>query len=194
MTEPVSDTLQVGALQVRPVWRAWRGLPAATYIRAVPIAIGAALLIGLPSDLIPNPVFGRPVAIRPIDYGIWVVTSLLIGLTLAIRPAVPASAVVDLADPPEDDLELDDGVDTRAVWGGFVSFLAVGCPVCNQAVVALVGTSGALSWWAPVQPLVGALAVVLLLIALRKRLLTHDLLTCALPGAGRGRSAGTLSR
>ena len=69
----------------------------------------------------------------------------------------------------------------RTVWGGFVSFLAVGCPVCNQAVVALVGTSGALSWWAPVQPVVGVAAVALLLYTLRKRLETYQLTSCPVP-------------
>ena len=72
-------------------------------------------------------------------------------------------------------------VSARTVWGGFVSFLAVGCPVCNQAVVALVGTSGALSWWAPVQPVVGLLAIALLVHALRRRLETHDLAACPVP-------------
>ena len=59
-----------------------------------------------------------------------------------------------------------------------MSFLAVGCPVCNQAVVALVGTSGALSWWAPVQPFVGLVAIGLLLWTLRQRLATYELVAC----------------
>jgi len=122
----------------------------------------AAVLIGVPSDLIDTSWFGRPVEIRVIDYVIWVVTSLLIGLIFAIR----VGSEVD---------------ETRTVWGGFMSFLAVGCPVCNQAVVGLVGTSGALSWWAPVQPVVGLLAVGILLYALKQRLATYTSTSCALP-------------
>ena len=76
------------------------------------------------------------------------ITAALIGTILAIRP--------------EHLTHRDEQDQTRTVWGGFVSFLAVGCPVCNQAVVAIVGTSGALSWWAPVQPVVGLLAIGLL--------------------------------
>ena len=53
--------------------------------------------------------------------------------------------------------------------------------MCNQAVVALVGVSGALSWWAPVQPFVGLLAVALLLYTLRKRLNTYRLAACPVP-------------
>jgi len=154
-----------------------RTLPRATYVRAIPYALIAILAIGLPTDLIPNPVFGRPVPVRPIDYLILVVTSALMGLVFAVRP--------ELGPQADDEAALaaavESSTDTRAMWGGFVSFLAVGCPVCNQAVVALIGTSGALSWWAPVQPLVGLAAIAVLLMALRKRLLTYDLEGCPVP-------------
>ena len=136
----------------------------------MPYTAVAAVLIAVPSDLIDTPLFGRPVEVRAIDYVILAVTAGLIGLIFAIRV-------------PHDDAT--EQQDTRTVWGGFVSFLAVGCPVCNQLVVGLIGTSGALSWWAPVQPLVGLAAVALLLWTLRFRLRTYELTTCAVPvGAG----------
>lgn len=150
-------------------------LPRATWPRAVLFAGIAAVLIAVPSDLIDTPIFGRPVAVRWIDYVILAVTSALIGLIFAIRlePAEEASS---------QELALTvDRQGTRTIWGGFVSFLAVGCPVCNQAVVALVGVSGALSWWAPVQPIIGLLAVGLLLYTLRKRLNTYRLAACPVP-------------
>ena len=129
--------------------------------RRVPVFDGlVVLLIGIPSDIIPNPVFGRPVPVRTLDVLIWAVTSLLIGLVFAIRAP------------------MTDSEQTRTVWMGFVSFLADGCPVCNQVVVAAVGVSGALSWWAPVQPVVGAVAIGAALWALRRRLATFDLQAC----------------
>lgn len=140
-----------------------RVLPAATWLRAIPLSLLAALVIAIPSDLLDNPIFGRPVAPRPIDYVILAVTAGLIGLILAIRP------------PPS---QATDSQERRTMWSGFVSFLAVGCPVCNQAVVALVGTSGALSWWAPVQPIVGIIAVALLVWTLQQRLRTYQLTSC----------------
>lgn len=149
-----------------------RALPRATWPRAVVFATVAAVLIAVPSDLIDTPIFGRPVAVRWIDYVILAVTSALIGLIFAIRPEVVESGEV---------VEAAERQGTRTIWGGFVSFLAVGCPVCNQAVVALVGVGGALSWWAPVQPFVGLLAVSLLLYTLRKRLNTYKLTVCAIP-------------
>ena len=152
-------------------------LPRATWPRAVLFGAVAAVLIAVPSDLIDTPIFGRPVEVRWIDYVILAVTSALIGLIFAIRPEPAEPAVSE---------ELAVTVDrqgTRTIWGGFVSFLAVGCPVCNQAVVALVGVGGALSWWAPVQPFVGLLAVALLLYTLRKRLNTYKLTACPVPAA-----------
>ena len=141
-----------------------RALPKVTWLRVLPYSFVAGVLIGVPSDLIDTRLFGRPVEVRPIDYVILAITSLLIGLIFAIRVG-PAG-------------EADE---TRTIWGGFVSFLAVGCPVCNQAVVALVGTSGALSWWAPVQPVIGLAAIGLLLYALKRRLETYALLACPIP-------------
>ena len=149
-----------------------RALPRATWPRAVLFAAVAAVVIAIPSDLIDTPIFGRPVAARWIDYVILAVTSALIGLILAIRPEPGDSAELVAATERQG---------TRTIWGGFVSFLAVGCPVCNQAIVALVGVSGALSWWAPVQPFVGLLAVALLLYTLRKRLNTYRLASCPVP-------------
>ena len=147
-------------------------LPRATWPRGALFAAVAAVIIAVPSDLIDTPIFGRPVEVRWIDYVILAITSALIGLIFAIRPqAVESSELASITERQG----------TRTIWGGFVSFLAVGCPVCNQAVVALVGVSGALSWWAPVQPFVGLLAVGLLLYTLRKRLNTYRLAACPVP-------------
>ena len=96
-----------------------RALPAATWVRAIPYALIAAVVIAIPADLINTSLFGRPVDPRGIDYVILAVTAALIGTILAIRP---------------EQLTVRDEQDqTRTIWGGFVSFLAVGCPVCNQA-------------------------------------------------------------
>jgi hypothetical protein len=143
-----------------------RSLDRLTWLRAIPLTLVAALVIAVPSDLLDNPIFGRPVPPRGIDYVILGVTAALIGLVLAIRPTPT----------PESEQQ-----ETRTLVGGFVSFLAVGCPVCNQLVVALLGTSGALAWWAPVQPLVGLVAVGLLAYTLRMRVRTVDLQACPLP-------------
>ena len=166
----------VEASQVRgsfaTVLKDLRELPRAVWPRALAFGAVAAVLIGVPSDLIDTPIFSRPVAVRWLDYVILVATSFLIGLILAIRPAPSAEAGTDTAVERQG---------TATLWGGFVSFLAVGCPVCNQAIVALVGVSGALAWWAPVQPVVGLIALGLLLWTLRKRLRTYRATACPIP-------------
>ena len=149
-----------------------RSLPRAVWPRALVYGAIAAVLIAVPSDLIDTPIFGRPVPARWLDYVILAITAALIGLILAIRPASDGAPEAQAAAERQG---------TTTMWGGLVSFLAVGCPVCNQAVVALVGVSGALSWWAPVQPVIGLAAVALLVWTLRKRLNTYRLAACPLP-------------
>ena len=134
-----------------------------TWLRAGLYSCVAALAIAIPADLIDNRLFGRPVAPRTIDYVVLTVTAALIGLVLAIRPEQTVAT---------------ESQEKRAIFSGVLSFFAVGCPVCNQAVVALVGTSGALSWWAPAQPVVGLIAIGVLLFTLRQRLDTYQLAAC----------------
>ena len=169
---PVSGANMSGIIRAAAMVKDLRTLPVATWPRAVLFAGVAAVIIAVPSDLIDTPIFGRPVEARWVDYVILAITSALIGLIFAIRPEPVESTELTVATERQG---------TRTIWGGFVSFLAVGCPVCNQAVVALVGVSGALSWWAPVQPFVGLLAVTLLVYTLRKRLNTYRLAACPIP-------------
>lgn len=136
-----------------------------TWIRALPIALVAAVVIAIPTDIIETGFFYRPIPPKGLDYVILAITAALIGVIFAIRPDLSDESVRQEA---------------RTLGGGFVSVLAVGCPVCNQVVVALVGTSGAMSWWAPVQPVVGLLAIGLLVWTLRMRLRTYDLVSCPL--------------
>ena len=63
--------------------------------------------------------------------------------------------------------------------GGLLTFLAVGCPTCNKLVLVALGTSGALSWFAPIQPVLGLAAVALLVVTLRRRLRSVGSLSCS---------------
>ncbi|GGC67284.1 hypothetical protein [Hoyosella rhizosphaerae] len=45
------------------------------------------------------------------------------------------------------------------------ALFAVGCPVCNKLILLAIGTSGALSVWAPIQPILAVVAVLALGIA-----------------------------
>jgi hypothetical protein len=66
----------------------------------------------------------------------------------------------------------DDGgwLSPPEVHARVLSFMAAGCPVCNKLVVLAVGASGALAYFRPLQPVLGALSLVLLAAALWARL------------------------
>jgi hypothetical protein len=118
-------------------------------------AAGAyAVVVGLATALIPNPVFDRRLAADGWNVAALVVPAVLFG-PLAATYLVPWPSACD--------------VSGRAGAGGVLSFFAAGCPVCNKLVVLAVGTSGAVEWFQPAQPALGALSVVLLALALRTR-------------------------
>ena len=119
------------------------------------LAASASVAVqAIPTAVIPNPLFARMTPVRPEDYVFVAATSILIGLIAATfgLPRATRSCT------------------NRTVGSGVLSTLAVGCPICNHVVVALVGISGALTYWAPIQPLLGLAAVSILLWALRRRL------------------------
>ncbi|MEZ5295782.1 MAG: hypothetical protein R2697_05770 [Ilumatobacteraceae bacterium] len=63
--------------------------------------------------------------------------------------------------PDAVDDELDRPAKTGGL-GGLISFFAVGCPTCNKVVLLALGTTGALDWFAPAQPILAVLSIVLL--------------------------------
>ena len=132
-------------------------------------AVGAlvmTLLDGVPTDVIPNPVFGRPVDVTWWSYPVLAATAVLGGLLIATYVRDDA-----VAGPPVDTTadDLDRPGKTGGI-GGVLSFFAVGCPTCNKLVVIALGSSGALDWFAPAQPVLAVLSIALLGWALRARL------------------------
>lgn len=125
-----------------------------------------ALAVGLPTDVIPNPVFGRPVDVTWWSYPILIVTAVLAGLLVAtyVRADGPEPYAEDQLDTPG----------KAGGVGGLLSFFAVGCPTCNKLAVVALGSTGALDWFAPAQPVLAVLSVILLGWALRARLRSAD--------------------
>lgn len=58
----------------------------------------------------------------------------------------------------------------------------MGCPVCNKLVLVLLGSSGALSYWAPLQPLIAVASVALLTEAALRRLSAQSRCTVTASG------------
>ncbi len=129
----------------------------------------AALLLGLPTALIPNPVFGRQIEAPAWSYPALVVTALLSGLLLATYVRDGAKEEVAQADAK------------RFTLGGLLAFFAIGCPTCNKLVLIALGTSGAITWFEPVQPYLAVGGIAILGYALRRRLQTEA--SCEVPTA-----------
>lgn len=154
---------RVGTIEIMVELRTLQGWSVARWWIAVAMAAISALAIGLPTDVIPNSVFGRQgTPVEPWAVPVLAVTAVLSGLLFATyfrdgRGGEPDGG--DLDQPGR-----------FGSLGGLLSFFAVGCPICNKLVVISLGTSGALTWFAPVQPYLGLAALGLLAWALRVRL------------------------
>lgn len=134
-----------------------RRLPRSTWLRALLVAAVVYVVIGIPTDVVPNPVFGRPtIPVRWWDPVVLGASAVLMGLVIFIRPT---------------DLGAESASTERGTLvGGIGSLLAVGCPTCNHVVVAVLGTSGALSFFQPVQPWLGVASLGLLAWLVRRRI------------------------
>lgn len=115
-------------------------------------AVLSALAMGVPTDVVPNPWFTRMTPVRPLDVVLLATTSVVLGLLAATYVRARGG----------------EGV-ARGAAGGGLTGLAIGCPVCNKAIVALIGTSGAVNWFGPLQPLLGAGGLLLAASALMLR-------------------------
>jgi hypothetical protein len=137
-------------------------------------AVGAA--VGVATVLIPNPVFTREIPSVPWNYPVWVVTSILTGILIAtyVRSAEGA------ADEHAAD---DDGSDRSSARlggaAGVLAWFAVGCPVCNKIALLALGYTGALTWFAPLQPVLAVAALALSALAVLWRL--RGQASCPLP-------------
>jgi len=115
--------------------------------------LGALLVLGVPTDVIPNPFFSRMTPTEGFNVIVLLGSAPLVGLLLAtyVRPPRHTTGH-DRGEPGAG----------RATFGGVAAYLAIGCPICNKVVVAALGASGALSIFAPIQPLIGAASLALL--------------------------------
>ena len=134
-------------------WRSWAfGVACASVV---------ALLIAVPTRLVPNPWFTRMTPTRTEDYLFLAASSTLLAATLAVGRQRALSGA-------------------RPITGGVATYLAVGGPVCNKIVVLLLGTGGALTWFAPLQPVIGLAGLAVLATALRSGLRSLDEPSCQL--------------
>lgn len=148
------------------VLRTWT---ARHWVVAALSAVAAAVLIAVPTAVLPSPWFWREIPTPGWAYPVLGVVAILSGLV--------AATYVRASDGPGG---------RRASVGAMLGFFAVGCPVCNKLVLLVLGYTGAMTWFEPVQPFLAMLAVIGLAAALRARL--RGAVACPLPAADTGAS------
>lgn len=139
-------------MQMLSAIRQW---PRRRWIVAGAWAVGTVLAVALPTALVPNPVFGRAIPPASWAWPVLVVTAVLAGLL--------AATYVRAGEP-------EHGVPRAGMLGGLLTYVAVGCPVCNKFALLALGYTGAVQWFAPVQPLLAVAGIAILGFALRRRL------------------------
>ncbi len=151
----------MAALRALRVWTLRRVMAAAI------ASVGTLVLLGIPTAMIPNPIFARQIEAPAWTYPSLVVTAVLAGLLLAtyVRadPPAPGADGPALAEASSDEAR-------SFTVGGLLAFFAIGCPTCNKLVLIALGSSGAITWFEPVQPVLSLAGIGVLLWALRRRL------------------------
>lgn len=108
------------------------------------------ILLGLVSAIIPNSFFSRMTDISNFDWVILVLTSILAGLYLGLYYFIKNNKNLS---------------SSCAIGGGILGFLAFACPICNKLIILVLGFSGAMTYFAPLQPILGVLGILLLIYA-----------------------------
>lgn len=160
-------TLSTWPQTVRLAARGLRGWTTRQVWVAAGTAAGFGLFLGLATVLIPNTFFGRDIPPVWWNYPVWVLTSVLVGMLAATY--VRGSGQ-----------ERDRRTSRLGVLGGVLAWFAVGCPVCNKLALLALGYSGAITWFAPVQPFLALGGLALTGVALVWRL--RGQVACPVPG------------
>lgn len=118
LVEKVANVQVFAALRSWSMRRWWAATASAALI---------AVVIAVPTGIIRTSWYSRMTPVLWWNYPVWAVSALLGGLVFASYVREPNRR----------------SVPKTATAGGVLSFLAVGCPICNKLIVAAIGVSGA---------------------------------------------------
>ncbi|NYF98332.1 hypothetical protein [Janibacter cremeus] len=148
LTPPREPGTTTSLLDELRTWQARRWWTAAG------VAVLTMIVTAVPTAMVPTPIFSRDVPTTAWAWPVLTLTSVLAGMVTA--------TYVARRDPDEGGQRGS----RLGMVGAFATFFAVGCPVCNKLVLLALGYAGALQYFAPVQPLIAATAIGVLLWAL----------------------------
>lgn len=116
--------------------------------------VATYFLLGIPTDVVNNRVFGRSIDPTPWSMPVLIATAVLSGLLAATYVGAT----------------IFDSTAKLGSIGGALSFFAIGCPVCNKLVLIALGTTGAINFFGPLQPYLAFVGLALLGWAVLRRL------------------------
>ena len=137
------------------------------WIFALFAGISTYVIIAIPTAIIKNPIFGRDVAVTSWSIPVLILTSILSGLLFATYIK-------------NENFQPEERSGKIGSAGALFSYLAVGCPVCNKVVLIALGSTGAMQYFAPVQPYLALLGILFLAYALQKRLIGESMCSVSL--------------
>lgn len=147
-------------------WSALSSWGRRRWVAALAAWAATVVVVAVPTDLIDTPLFSREIPPTWWSWPALLLNGVLAGMLLA-------TYVTERAEEPDQRPDGATGFSAGRRWGGagsVLTFFAVGCPVCNKLVLLALGTSGALTWFEPVQPVLSVLATAALGWALHRRL------------------------
>lgn len=173
-----------------------RALKAWTPRQILAAAISAAVVgvvLGIATVLIPNDLFMRDIPPVWWNYPVWILTSVMTGVLIATyvraqRRGPFVGAGSDDEDAASNPAVVSAGREERrtgrfGIAGGMLAWFAVGCPVCNKIALIALGYTGALTWFAPFQPVLAIAALVFSTVAVVWRL--RGQVACPLPATSK---------
>lgn len=144
---------------MKPASSSFAGWPLRRWVAALAGGALAGLLMGVPTGIIRTGFYTRMTPVRWWDYPVWLASAALVGLSIATYVRVNGRARTTVTGGPG-----------RTIGASLLSAFAIGCPVCNKLVVAVLGFSGALTYFSPIQPLLGLISLAVLVFGLKVRL------------------------
>jgi len=145
------------------------------WIVAISVGLLTFFVIAIPTAVVQNPVFGREIGVTSWSVTVIVVSSILTGLLTATY------VKNDFSDENPRQLKIGGA-------GALLSYFAVGCPVCNKLALIALGYSGAIQYFAPIQPYLALAGIALLMYSLRMRL--NNEYSCSLPFQSTSKTIG----
>lgn len=145
------------------------------WIVAISVGLLTFFVIAIPTAVVQNPVFGREIGVTSWSVTVIVVSSILAGLLTATY------VKNEFSDENPRQLKIGGA-------GALLSYFAVGCPVCNKLALVALGYSGAIQYFAPIQPYLAFAGIALLMYSLRMRL--NNEYSCSLPFQSTSKAIG----